>query len=527
MFLYVIFIYSMFTWSQKSTIIAILTVLVGTVFVYQAVDTGGAQTNEPTATTTTATTSTTTTTTTVEILSVTGGTDAITTTGEVRGELSATISSQISGVIRNVPATIGQSVDRSDVLAVFENQSERASVRQAEANVESQRANLQQLLSGPRAEEVTGAKLSVESAQEELQTAKRNLFNTDLQAYVAAGDQSVRSGSLQAPTISGTYQGDESGEYRLTLYGSGAKSGYSFRYTGLERGIGTVSTDSPQPLGAKGLYIQFPDDFASNRMLEWVVPIPNTRSSQFIAAKNRLEQAQTQRKKAQNNLSLTESGSRQEQIDAARAQLSAAEASLQQAQAQLDKTTVQAPFEGTVLSVPVDPGQYVGVGQPVAKLVNRSRLEITASLAPRVITQLSVDDTVQIDGGGTGRVVAIAPSVDPDTGNVEVRIAVDSTEQTDLIPGTYVDLVFAVGTNQQSTHRSLPLSAVGTTADSSYVLVVDGNNTLQRVELETGAITGSTVAIREPLPSQPIVKDISGLSADQKVRIVNSSTSDE
>ena len=514
----------MFTWSYKSTIIATLTILVGVVLVYQAVGTGAADTDESMAT---ATTTATTTTTAVETVSVTSSSDAITTTGEVRGQLSATISSQISGVISAVPATIGQSVDRLDVLAVFENQSERASVRQAEANVESQRANLQQLLSGPRAEEVTGAELSVESAQEELQTAKQSLFNTDLQAYVSSGDQGVRSGSLQAPTISGTYQSDQRGEYRITLYRSGATSGYSFRYTGLESGIGTVSTDTPQPLGTNGLYIQFPDNFAGNRLLEWTVPIPNTRSSQFIGAQSRYQQAQTRLKEAQNNLSLTESGSRQEQIDAARAQLSATEASLQQAQAQLDKTTVQAPFAGTVLSVPVDPGQYVGVGQPVAKLVNRSRLEITASLSPRVIPQLSVGDTVQIDEGGTGRIVAIAPSVDPDTGNVEVRVAVESTEQTDLIPGTYVDLVFATDAEQQSMRQTLPISAVGTTADSSYVLVVDADNTLRRVELETGAVTGATVAVEGSLPSQPIVKDISGLSADQEVRVVNNSTRDE
>lgn len=527
MFLYVICVYVMFTWSRKSTIIAILTILVVVALVYQAGSAGTTQTSNPTATTSVSTSSTTTSPITVKIISVGTSTDVVNATGEVRGRLSATISSQISGVISKVPTTIGQEVGRSEILAVFENQSEQANVRQAEANVESQQANLKQLLAGPRPEEVTGAELSLESARDDLRTAKRNLFNTDLQAYVASGDQGVRSGSLQAPAISGTYQGDQRGEYRITLYGSGAKSGYSFRYTGLEKGIGTVSTDTPQPLGTKGLYIQFPDDFASNRMLEWVVPIPNTRSSQFIAAKNRLEQAQTQRKEAENNLSLTESGTRQEQIDAARAQLSAAEASLQQAQAQLDKTTVQAPFAGTVLSVPVDAGQFVSVGQPIAKLVNRSEIEIRTALSPQVATQLSVGDAVQIGEGGAGRVVAIAPAVDPDTGNVAVRVTADQADQPNLIPGTYVDLTFSLDTSQQSSRQTLPLSAVGTTADSSYVLVVDDDNTLRRVELKTGAVTGSSVTVAGTFPDEPIVKDISGLSADQEVRAVNSSTRDE
>lgn len=516
----------MFTWSQKSTIITVLIVFVAGLFAYQAAgssqptDVSQSSSAKPTTTATTTPTA-------VRVISRTASTDTITASGEVRGQLSATISSQVAGVIDRVPVTIGQSVDQSDVLAVFANQSKRASVRQARANVESKRANLRQLRSGPRPQEVTGAELSVESARENLQTAKQNLFNTDLQAYVSSGDESVRSGSLQAPSISGTYQGDERGEYRITLYRSGAKSGYSFRYTGLENGIGTVSTETPQPLGTKGLYIQFPDNFASNRLLKWVVPIPNTRSSRFIEAQGRYHQAQTKLREAQNNLSLTKAGARQEQIDAARAQLSAAEASLQQAQAQLDKTTVEAPFAGEVLSLSVDPGQFVSVGQPIAKLVNRSQIEIRTAVSPRTASQLAVGDTVQIGEAGTGRIVAIAPAVDSDTGNVAVRVAASQEAQSDLIPGTYVDLEFTTDTGQQGLRQSLPLSAVGTTADGSYVLVVNEDNTLRRVELKTGPITGSTVLMEEPLPSQPIVKDISSVSAGQHVQVVNSGTRDE
>jgi RND family efflux transporter MFP subunit len=517
----------MFTWSYKSTIIATLTILIGAVLAYQAVGTGSAQTNQPTATSSTATTSTTTATASVETVSVTGDTNTITTTGEVRGQLSATISSQISGVISSVPATIGQPVNRSDVLAVFENQSEKASVRQAQANVATQQANLSELQNGSRKEEVSNAQLAVEKAQDDVKTARQQLFDTDLQAYLEAGDQAARSGNLQPPTISGTYTGDERGEYKIELYSSGAKSGYSFRYSGLESGIGTVSTDTPMPLGDRGLYIQFPENFASNQLLEWVIPVPNTRSNQLSSAESRYRQAKIRLEEARNNLLLTRKGVREEQIAAAQARVDSARASLQQSQAQLDKTTVEAPFAGEVLSVSVDPGQFVSVGQSVAKLVNRSQIEIRAALAPRVASNLAVGDTVQIGKSGPGRIVAIAPAVDSDTGNVEVRIAAESTEQTDLIPGTYVDLVFTAGTERQSTRQTLPLSAVGTTADSSYVLVVDDNNTLRRVELETGAVTGSTVVVEESLPSQPIVRDISGLSADQQVRVVNNSIRDE
>jgi len=513
----------MFTWSYKSTTATALIVIVGVIFAYQATDSHG-NTNSGRSAVSSTTTATTATTTlpTVETVRPNADADAITVSGEVRGQLSATISSQISGVINQVPATIGQSVERSDTLAVFANQSERASVRQAEANLKSQEANLSELQSGSRQEELRNAELAVETARANLQDARRQLFDTDLQAYLETGDQAVRSGSLQAPSVSGTYKGNTRGEYRVELYRSAAKSGYSFRYSGLESGMGTVSTETPMPLGDKGLYIQFPENFAANQLLEWVVPIPNTRSQQLSGAQNRFRQAEIRLEEAQNELALTQKGTRRERIDAAQAQVESAQANLQQAQAQLNKTRVEAPFSGTVLSVAVDPGEFVSAGQTIAKLVNRSRIEISSSLTPQAARQLSVGDAVQIGESDTGRITAVAPAVDPDTGNVEVRVAAEQTDNTSLIPGTYVDLAFSTDQDQQPTDQSLPLSAVGTTADDSYVLVVDDNDKLRRMDLDTGAVNGSTVAVRSPLPNQPIVKDISGLSVGQKVRVTNS-----
>lgn len=443
---------------------------------------------------------------------------SITTSGQVQSAMSATISSQTSGVLESVPVVIGQQVSRGETLAAFANQSQQASVRQARANLQSSRANLAELKSGARPEEVANAELSVESAETNLAEARQQFFNTDLQAYLADGDQAVRSGDLSSPTISGTYTGDERGSYRIELYPSDTKSGYSFRYTGLENGIGTVSTDTPQPLGKRGLYIQFPDDFAKSRLLRWTVPIPNTRSQQFVSAQSRYQQAQTRLEEAKNNSNLTKSGPRSEQIDAAQSQVRAAQASLEQAQAQLDKTTVQAPFAGTVLSVPVDPGAYVGVGQPIAKLVNRSELEVQAYLAPENVNSISVGDPVRINSEGSGRVTAIAPAVDTDTGSIEVRVAANADTASDLIPGTYADLRFQSGAASSSLSQ-LPLSAVKTSAGGSFVLAVSSSNILKQVPIEVGDVSDSIIRVRSDLPEQPIVRDASGLSAGQEVTI--------
>jgi hypothetical protein len=68
-----------------------------------------------------------------------------------------------------------------------------------------------------------------------------------------------------------------------TSMDSAASSGISFRYSGLERPKirGTVNLYSISKLGNLGLYLQFDSQGSNYRSTEWIVPIPNTRSSTY------------------------------------------------------------------------------------------------------------------------------------------------------------------------------------------------------------------------------------------------------
>jgi RND family efflux transporter MFP subunit len=395
-------------------------------------------------------------------------------------------------------------------------------VRQAEANLESQQARLAELQSGSRPEEVRGAELARETAEQNLRNAEDQLLNTDLQAYVNDGGQAVRTGSLQPPLISGNYEHTETGEYRITLYKSDSKSGYSFRYNGLEQGAQTVSTDNPEPLGDRGLYIQFPENFAKNQLLEWVVPIPNTRSDKYTQARNNKRQAEIRLEEVRNSLQLTKSGSRPEAVDAQLAQVESAQANLQAAEAQLNKTIVTAPFAGSVQSVSVDPGGYIGTGQQVAKLINKNQLEITANVGTNIARQLSVGDMATIGEGDVQvRIVAIAPGVNNQTGNVTVKLAVEG-DANNLRPGSYTDVSFSVREGSANLNKqTLPLSAVITTSDENYVFVVGENNKLRKQRVRLGEITGNRVTVLNSLPNNPIVANAStrDLSVGQRVII--------
>jgi HlyD family secretion protein len=444
-------------------------------------------------------------------VSDTASSSRLQTTGEIKAQTQATLSAQTSGVIDRLPVAVGDRVSAGDIVAEFENASQQAAVRQARAQVQSQEANLAKLTAGGRQAEVRNAESRVEAARSNLAQAKRALLNTDLQTYVASGDDSVRSGSLQAPTISGSFAGNATGEYRIQLYKSGTQSGYSFRYRGLESGAGKVSTDTPQPLGNQGLYITFPENFASSPLLRWVVPIPNTRSNQYTAAKNRVVTARENLTQAKNNLEITRSGARSEDIQAQRAQLASAQASLESAQAQLEKTFVRAPVSGHVLKTSVEPGEYRRVGQAVATVINTGDRRVVVNVTASQAGSIAVGDQATINDQYLARVVSKAPAVGSQ-GGVDIRLQV-SPDTPDL-PGSFVDVSLPINADGQT---KLPLSAIRTEGDSTYVLTISDDDTVKQVPVTTRSVSGEMVTVVGSVGADRVIADVSGLSVGQRV----------
>ncbi len=68
------------------------------------------------------------------------------------------------------------------------------------------------------------------------------------------------------------------------------------------------------------------------------------------------------------------------QIAEAEARLAIAEAAGAEAGYNLERATVLAPFDGTVLDVLVNPGEYIQTGAPVLRLLDTSTLEVEASV---------------------------------------------------------------------------------------------------------------------------------------------------
>jgi multidrug efflux system membrane fusion protein len=120
---------------------------------------------------------------------------------------------------------------------------------------------------------------------------------------------------------------------------------------------------------------------------------PEDRPARLAEAMALLEQRRIEADASQR---LSEKGFRAEtQLAASKAQLESAEAAVSRAQVELENTVIRAPFDGIVEDRLVDLGDFLEMGDGVARLVDLDPI--------LVIVQVSERDVGRIELGGAGR----------------------------------------------------------------------------------------------------------------------------
>ena len=141
-----------------------------------------------------------------------------------------------------------------------------------------------------------------------------------------------------------------------------------------------------------------------------------------------------------------------EVLDMANFGVQKAQAAMEGAQARLAQGTLLAPFDGTVTSVNVIPGEYVKTDQSVVTLATLDDLQFeTTDLSERDIPDVRIGDPVNIfiealNKNISGKVISISPKADTVGGDVvfKVRIAPD-TQPEGLLWGMTADVEIQSG----------------------------------------------------------------------------------
>jgi RND family efflux transporter MFP subunit len=171
---------------------------------------------------------------------------------------------------------------------------------------------------------------------------------------------------------------------------------------------------------------------------------------------------------------------------AAQANLAAAETAVQLARKARADTTLTAPLSGLVSQRLAQPGERAGVDARLLEIVDLSKLELEAALAPEDVATLRVGSTaaLRVDGIGTpigARVVRINPSAQAGSRTVQVYLSVDPHPA--LRHG-----LFARGSVALERRRALAVPATSVRLDGAqpYVMALDGGKVALR-KVRTGA----------------------------------------
>ncbi len=180
----------------------------------------------------------------------------------------------------------------------------------------------------------------------------------------------------------------------------------------------------------------------------------------------------------------------------AEARVRSAAAQLAEARARLGRTEIRAPADGIVLTRSAEVGQTATVGgEPLFRLGRGGAVEMRGRVAEQDLPGLAVGQEAKVFVTGIekpfiGKVRLLGAVIDPDTRLGSVRI---SLERDPLLrPGAFARGEVVVRADKRPV---IPQTAVLSDPRGTYVLVVDANSKVQRVDVRVSGTRNDGVVI--------------------------------
>jgi len=309
--------------------------------------------------------------------------------GKVESSDGVSLRFSTSGTISNIDVKVGQSVREGQRLMSLDSRSLEADLLRAQANLELIKAQ---------------SKVSNAGLDRAVESAYVELLNNDLQVYPRDSEKDYDTAS---PVVVGSYLGKTEGVYELEIYGSSAPSGVSFRHFGIEEpGTETINQFALSKIGKNALYLQI-DPNGNYRNTNWIIPIPNTRSSTYSLVLNKYKNALANRDAAESsNISL----------EITNAQIKQAEAEIARIQADISERSIRAPFSGIVSFVGPQRGEIASPSDIAVSLISGDSYQVKIQIPEVDLSKISQGQiaTIELDAYPgekfTGSIVSIDPA---------------------------------------------------------------------------------------------------------------------
>lgn len=331
--------------------------------------------------------------------------EIVSVSGVVESNTTAHLSFPVSDIVESVTVHEGDEVVTGMVLATLRQGTLPADRSDAVAALQIASADRDELLSGPTSEERALTSSAVRNAEETLTrtireetekvtNARTAFYSNELEAISVDEDEDATP-----PTITGAYQCETEGAYKILPFLDNSASGFSIRISGLESGAYPGTVGSAAGFGTCGLLMEFSKDSNYNST-RWTIQIPNTNSSAYVSLKNAYELAKEQAANtiaeaeealdvALKEQSLENATPREEALRRANANVMQAEARLAAINARIAERVLTAPFSGIVTNIDVVAGETVSTN-PIITLVGENTFDLSARIPEIDIAKIAV-----------------------------------------------------------------------------------------------------------------------------------------
>ena len=467
-------------------------------------------------------------------------------TGRIEAVSQSDLAFETSGRVKEVLVSIGDIVEAGDLLLSLESgeasaellqasasiESARASLLQYEASLLNQKAKLDEMLAGTRVEEISLYESKVASAESSLASSKEGMINAMEDAYARVEDSITNTADqlLNSPNSTNP-------SLKFTTTNSNLKVAIKTSRILLEsilvdwkNNLDSLSSDSnldPYIVSTKvnleiaksfledisgALNESLPSSTVSQTQLDtWRASISVARTSvnlgitNYTVAKEKLKNAETALKIAEDELALKRAPSTPEQINAQRAAVDQAVANLESQKADIklkeateeaaivryEKNLLKSPIAGVVTKQDAKQGEIVAANQILVSVISEGDFEIEAFIVEADIVGLEVGDqaVLTLDAYGDDVVFeAVVMKIDPAAQQIEgvanyriilelpqddVRIKAGMTADIDIV------------TDERTNVIAIPQRAVIFKDNKKTVRVLNGE-ILNEVDVETG-----------------------------------------
>lgn len=250
------------------------------------------------------------------------------------------------------------------------------------------------------------------------------------------------------------------------------------------------------------------------------------------ALESSVELARQQYEAAKNQYDLLNNQILKESAAAAAAGVKQAQAGVESARSQYESiqnqianTRVKAEVGGMVASNNVTVGGTVSVGAPAMTIMDINTVKVVLGVSDEAINQIAIGSTVYVtisaasDEVFEGHVSSIAPAPDNQTMLYPVEVELQNPNHI-IKPGMFASAKLVL--SSQEGVISLPIDAVVNKNDESYVFVLQDDNTVKKVIVQTGMTNDENIEIVSGLTEgdQVVVKGQDYLVDGSAVEVV-------